>query len=251
MTHPPGSNAGVPPAAPLLSVDRLTVRFGGLVAVSHVDFDVPRGAIVSLIGPNGAGKTTMFSMLGGFARPTSGAIMFNGAEIQSLAPYEVSSRGIARTFQITQAFPSLSAREVVVAAALVRNSPEQASRLADGILSDMALSARQDVKSGDLTLAEQRRLEIARALATGPRLILLDEILGGLTPREADDAIANIRRIRDSGVTVVIIEHMMRAMMALCDRILVLDAGEAISLGTPLEVSRDPLVIAAYLGGSE
>lgn len=241
----------VPVGSTMLETKLLTKTFGGLTAVNKVSFGVKSGEIFGVIGPNGAGKTTMFSMLGGFAKPTSGTVMFNGAEIQSLAPYEVCSRGIARTFQITQAFPSLTAREVVVAAALVRNSPEQASRLADGILGDMALSARQDVKSGDLTLAEQRLLEIARALATRPRLILLDETLGGLTPREADDAIVNIRRIRDSGVTVVVIEHMMRAIMALCDRILVLDAGEAISLGTPLEVSRDPLVIAAYLGGSE
>ena len=241
----------LPVGTTVLETKQLTKTFGGLTAVNKVSFIVKSGEIFGVIGPNGAGKTTMFSMLGGFERPTSGTILFDGAEIQSLAPYEVCARGIARTFQITQAFSTLSAREVVIAAALVQDAPEQASRLADKILEDMALAARQDVKSGDLTLAEQRRLEIARALATRPRLILLDEILGGLTPREADDAIQNIRRIRDTGITVVGIEHMMRAVMALCDRILVLDAGDAICLGTPQEVSHDPLVITAYLGGSE
>ena len=241
----------LPVGTTVLETKQLTKTFGGLTAVNKVSFIVKSGEIFGVIGPNGAGKTTMFSMLGGFERPTSGTILFDGAEIQSLAPYEVCARGIARTFQITHAFSTLSAREVVIAAALVQDAPEQASRLADKILEDMALAARQDVKSGDLTLAEQRRLEIARALATRPRLILLDEILGGLTPREADDAIQNIRRIRDTGITVVVIEHMMRAVMALCDRILVLDAGDAICLGTPQEVSHDPLVITAYLGGSE
>jgi len=201
-----------------------------------------------VIGPNGAGKTTLFSMLGGFARPTSGSVWFDGREIQALPPFDVCRLGLARTFQMTQAFPSLSVREVVVAAALVRNGEEEAVALADEIIARMKLSARSDVKSADLTLAEQRRLEIARALATRPRLILLDEILGGLTPREADEAIENIRSIRDSGITVLVIEHMVRAVMSLCDRIIVLDAGEAISLGTPQEISRDPRVIEAYLG---
>lgn len=235
----------------LLKVEGLTKTFDGLTAVNNVSFEVVQGEIFGVIGPNGAGKTTVFSMLGGFAQPTAGIIKFEGAEIQSLAPYEVCHLGIARTFQIAQPFPSLSALEVIVAAALVRNTPEKAVQIAETILEEMALSGRRDVKSSDLTLAEQRRLEMARALATRPRVILLDEILGGLTPREADDAIENIRRIRNTGVTVVVIEHMMRAMMALCDRILVLDAGEAICIGTPEQVSRDPRVIEAYLGGPE
>jgi branched-chain amino acid transport system permease protein len=243
--------APVVPGLVLLEVNQLTKTFGGLTAVNKVSFDVKGGEIFGIIGPNGAGKTTVFSMLGGFAKPTAGTIRFNGTPIQSLPPYEVCHRGVARTFQIAQAFPTLSSQEVVVAAALVQNSPEEASRIAEAVLRDMALSTRRNVKSGDLTLAEQRRLEIARALATRPRLILLDEILGGLTPREADDAIEIIRRIRDTGITVIVIEHMMRAMMALCDRILVLDAGEAISIGTPRQVSSDPRVITAYLGGSE
>lgn len=232
----------------LLEVRQLRKAFGGLVAVDNVSFDVKPGEIFGVIGPNGAGKTTLFAMLGGFIKPTSGAIRFEGAEIQSLAPFEVCHLGLARTFQIAQAFPSLSVREIVVAAALVRNTEDQAVAFADGILAQMALSARRDVKSVDLTLAEQRRLEMARALATRPRLILLDEILGGLTPREADEAMENIRRIRDAGVTILVIEHMVRAVMALCDRILVLDAGEAISLGTPNQISNDPRVIEAYLG---
>ncbi|MBV9630476.1 MAG: branched-chain amino acid ABC transporter ATP-binding protein/permease [Xanthobacteraceae bacterium] len=236
------------PAPGVLEVKGLRKVFGGLVAVNDVSFDVKRGEIFGVIGPNGAGKTTLFSMLGGFARPTSGSVWFDGREIQALPPFDVCRLGLARTFQITQAFPSLSVREVVVAAALVRNGEEEAVALADEIIARMKLSARSDVKSADLTLAEQRRLEIARALATRPRLILLDEILGGLTPREADEAIDNIRSIRDSGITVLVIEHMVRAVMSLCDRIIVLDAGEAISLGTPQEISRDPRVIEAYLG---
>ncbi|MEZ5901644.1 MAG: branched-chain amino acid ABC transporter ATP-binding protein/permease [Hyphomicrobiaceae bacterium] len=236
------------PAPGVLEVKGLRKEFGGLVAVNDVSFDVKRGEIFGVIGPNGAGKTTLFSMLGGFAKPTSGSIWFDGREIQALAPFDVCRFGLARTFQITQAFPSLSVREVVVAAALVRNGEEEAVALADDIIARMKLSARSNVKSADLTLAEQRRLEIARALATRPRLILLDESLGGLTPREADEAIDNIRSIRDSGITVLVIEHMVRAVMSLCDRIIVLDAGEAISLGTPQEISRDPRVIEAYLG---
>lgn len=244
-SKPAPASAGV---SGVLEVRSLRKVFGGLIAVDNVSFDVNSGEIFGVIGPNGAGKTTLFSMLGGFAKPTSGSIRFDGREIQALAPFEVCRLGLARTFQITQAFPSLSVREVVVAAALVRNGEAEAVALADDIIGRMRLSERCNVKSADLTLAEQRRLEIARALATRPRLILLDEILGGLTPREADEAIDNIRSIRDSGVTVLVIEHMVRAVMTLCDRIIVLDAGEAISLGTPQEISRDPRVIEAYLG---
>lgn len=234
----------------VLEVKKLRKAFGGLVAVSDVSFDVRRGEILGVIGPNGAGKTTLFSMLGGFARPTSGTIRFDAQEIQALPPYEVCHLGVARTFQIAQAFPSLSVREIVVASALVRNEEGQAAALADRIIAQMNLEHRRDVRSAELTLAEQRRLEIARALATKPRLILLDETLGGLTPREADEAIENIRKIRDHGVTVLVIEHMVRAVMALCDRIIVLDAGELISFGTPEEISRDPRVIEAYLGNA-
>jgi ABC-type branched-subunit amino acid transport system ATPase component len=237
-----------PAVSTILEVRNLRKVYGGLVAVDDVSFNVKRGEIFGVIGPNGAGKTTLFSMLGGFTKPTSGSIRFDGGEIQALAPFDVCRLGLARTFQITQAFPSLSVREVVVAAALVRNGEEEAVALADDIIARMRLSERRNIKSADLTLAEQRRLEIARALATRPRLILLDEILGGLTPREADEAIDNIRGIRDSGITVLVIEHMVRAVMSLCDRIIVLDAGEAISLGTPQEISRDPRVIEAYLG---
>ena len=243
----------VPPLRPavstVLEVRNLRKVYGGLVAVDDVSFDVWSGEIFGVIGPNGAGKTTLFSMLGGFTKATSGSVTFNGREIKGLAPFEVCRLGLARTFQITQAFPTLSVREIVFAAALAGNSEAEAAvALADEIIARMKLSARSDVKSADLTLAEQRRLEIARALATRPRLILLDEILGGLTPREADEAIDNIRSIRDSGVTVLVIEHMVRAVMTLCDRIIVLDAGEAISLGTPQEISHDPRVIEAYLG---
>ncbi len=234
----------------VLEVKNLKKVFGGLVAVGDVSFDVKRGEIFGVIGPNGAGKTTLFSMLGGFAKPTSGTILFDGREIQAIPPFEVCHLGVARTFQIAQAFPSLTVREILVSAALVRNDEEQAVAIADRIIIQMSLVSRCDVKSAELTLAEQRRLEIARALATKPRLILLDEILGGLTPREADEAIENIRRIRDHGVTVLVIEHMVRAVMALCDRIVVLDAGELISLGTPEEISKDPRVIEAYLGNA-
>ena len=174
--------------------------------------------------------------------------MFDGQRVEALEPFEVCHLGLARTFQIVQAFPSLTAREIIVAAALVQNGEKEAVELAESILDQVKLTSRSDIVSAGLTLAEQRRLEIGRALATRPRLILLDEILGGLTPREADEAIDNIRRIRDSGVTVLVIEHMVRAVMSLCDRIIVLDAGEAISIGTPKEISNDPRVIAAYLG---
>lgn len=249
---PQRSPAAVATTGPenILQVRGLRKAFGGLIAVKDATFDVKKGEIFGVIGPNGAGKTTLFSMLGGFVRPTSGTIVFEGRETQTLAPFEVCRLGLARTFQIAQPFASLSVREVVAAAALAQDDLDDPVAFADGIIAQMALSARCDVKSADLTLAEQRRLEIARALATRPRLILLDEILGGLTPREADEAIENIRRIREIGVTVLVIEHMVRAVMALCDRIFVLDAGEPISLGTPEEVRRDKRVIEAYLGGS-
>jgi ABC-type branched-subunit amino acid transport system ATPase component len=214
---PQRSPAAVATTGPenILQVRGLRKAFGGLIAVKDATFDVKRGEIFGVIGPNGAGKTTLFSMLGGFARPTSGTIVFEGRETQTLAPFEVCRLGLARTFQIAQPFASLSVREVVAAAALAQDDLDDPVAFADGIIAQMALSARCDVKSADLTLAEQRRLEIARALATRPRLILLDEILGGLTPREADEAIENIRRIREIGVTVLVIEHMVRAVMAL------------------------------------
>lgn len=235
----------------LLEVEGVAKRFGGLVALRDINFQVQKGAIVGLIGPNGAGKTTLFSCLAGSLTPSSGIIRFEGREIQGLRPDLACARGIGRTFQITQAFPSMTMSEVIFAAALANASPAEASDIASSALQSTGLWHRRDELCANLTLVEQRRLEIGRALATRPTLLLLDEIMAGLTPREIDDAIALIRNIRDNGVTVLLIEHHIRAVMALSERILVLDAGELIADGTPEQIKNDQRVLEAYLGAPE
>ncbi|MDO9072320.1 MAG: branched-chain amino acid ABC transporter ATP-binding protein/permease [Rubrivivax sp.] len=232
----------------LIEIAGIGKRFGGLQALHEISFTVHRGEILGVIGPNGAGKTTLFSLLAGFQTPSAGQISFAGQRIDGLAPHEVCRRGIARTFQITQAFPTLTVFDTVLTAALVRHDIAAAQSIAYAVLARTGLWPRRTALCADITLAEQRRLEIARALATEPTVLLLDESMAGLTTRETDEALRLLRGLRDEGLTIVLIEHVMRAVMSVCDRLVVLDAGKLIAAGTPAAVASDPQVIRAYLG---
>jgi len=236
-------------APPLLEVRELTKRFGGLVANERVSFSLRAGEILGLIGPNGAGKTTLFNSLAGFFAPTGGAILLDGSPIEGLPPERVAALGVARTFQIVRVFCSMTVVENVMVGALLRDKAVRAAeRLARETLAFAGLDRRADEPASRLTVAEQKRLEMARALATGPRLLLLDEVMAGLTAPEVQDAVALVRRIRARGVACVVVEHVMEGIMPLADRILVLDNGRAIAEGPPPAIAANRAVIAAYLG---
>ncbi len=236
----------------LLEVAELTKDFGGLRAVSKLSFVVEPGEILGLIGPNGAGKTTVFNLITGFHRATGGRVILDGASVLGLKPHAVTRRGIARTFQFVKPFPKLSVRENVTLAAFMRlPARRNAEAEAERLLARVGLAAKLDGPASDLTLAEQKRLEMARALATRPRLLLLDEPMGGLNPREVDEASRLVREIRDGGVTVVLVEHVMKAIMRISDRVVVIHHGEKIGDGPPDRIARDPGVVAAYLGRRE
>jgi branched-chain amino acid transport system ATP-binding protein len=233
----------------LLSVRDLSKDFGGLRAVSRLSFAVEAGEILGLIGPNGAGKTTVFNLVTGFTRPTAGAIDLAGRSLVGLKPHAVTQRGVARTFQIVKPFPKLSVAENVTLAAFMRlRARRDAEAEAARLLDEVGLSAKRASTAADLTLADQKRLEMARALATRPQLLLLDEPMGGLNPREVEDASALVLRIRDAGVTVILVEHVMRAIMRISDRVIVIHHGEKIAEGPPGEIVRNREVITAYLG---
>jgi branched-chain amino acid transport system ATP-binding protein len=233
----------------LLEVRALTKRFGGLVATDEVSFTLGAGEILGLIGPNGAGKTTLFNSIAGFFAPTSGAIQLEGEPIAGLPPERIAARGIARTFQIVRVFRSLSVVENVMVGAMLREKAVPAAEaIALETLAFTGLEERADDPAALLTVAEQKRLEVARALATAPRLLLLDEVMAGLTPAEVHGAVDLVRRIRARGVACIVVEHVMEGIMPLADRILVLDNGRKIADGPPAAVAADPAVIAAYLG---
>jgi branched-chain amino acid transport system ATP-binding protein len=233
----------------LLEVKGLTRDFGGLRAVAGLDFEVSQGEILGLIGPNGAGKTTIFNLVTGFVRPTSGEIRFEGRSVVGLRPHAVARRGIARTFQVAKPFAGLTVLENATLAAFLRHAARRdAEARAFEALERMGLAPKAGTLASQLTLIEQKRLEMARALATEPRLVLLDEPMGGLNAAEVDVASELVTRLRASGLTIVLVEHVMKAIMRISDRVVVIHHGERIAEGPPARVVEDPAVISAYFG---
>ncbi len=236
----------------LLEIHDVTKRFGGLLALNHVSCTVEQGEITGLIGPNGAGKTTLFNLIAGEVAPDAGSIVFNGEPIHRLPSNAICKRGIARTFQMVRPFLRLTTLNNVMVAALFgraqRCSRRQAESIARRWLEFIGLEEKADVPASGLTLAERKRLEIARALATGPRLLLLDEAIAGLNPAEVGQIMERIREVRSAGVTIFLIEHVLKAVFGLSDKLIVLNYGEKIAEGCPQEVAANAAVVDAYLG---
>ena len=237
---------------PILEGEGVTKHFGGLAAVSSVDFHVDEGEVVGLIGPNGAGKTTLFNLISGALVPKPGAVRFKGENITGLKPHQICKMGVARTFQSVKVFANIPVLENVLLGSLFGTSNSvssaDAAREATGLLEFVGLSAVRATPAKDLTLANQKRLEVARALATKPELLLLDELMAGLNPTETAEAMELVTRIRDKGITVFMIEHVMKAIMSVCDRIMVLHHGKKIAEGTPQEIATSRTVVEVYLG---
>jgi branched-chain amino acid transport system ATP-binding protein len=232
-----------------LVVSNLSRRFGGLRAVQDVSFTVREGETLALIGPNGAGKTTAFNLIMGFYRPDAGSVRAFGREMVGLRPHDVCKLGLARTFQVAKPFGGMTVLENVMTGAFLRDrSPSAARDKAREAIDFVGLSSKQNIPARDLTTIDQRRLEMARALATRPRLLLLDEVMAGLNPAEVDQAVALVDKLAAQGLTIVIVEHLMRAVMAVAKHIVVLDHGQKIAEGNPAEVMNNPEVVRAYLG---
>jgi branched-chain amino acid transport system ATP-binding protein len=236
-------------AEPLLRVDSVSKHFGGLLAVDHASFTAGSGRITALIGPNGAGKTTLFSIISGFLEPSDGKIFYDGAHITGEPPHRLARRGIARTFQIVQPFAGLTVREnIAVGAHMSRPARADALAAAGEVAQAVGLGDMLDSSASGLTVAGRKRLELARTLAIEPRLLLLDEVLAGLNPSEIRDMVPVILAIRDRGITIVMIEHVMQAVMSLAERVFVLSEGRIIAEGSPREIAVHPRVVEAYLG---
>ena len=234
---------------PLLALEGVTKRFGGLTAVSNVSFTVPAGDLLGIIGPNGAGKTTLFNVISGYYRADGGRVVFAGQDVVGQAPHVICRLGLTRTFQLVKPFGNLSVVDNVMIGALTRLPTLRAARVeAERVIETCGLGSHASAHARTLPIGLRKRLEVARALATRPRLLLLDEVMSGLNPAELVEMIAILRRLHGDGVGLIVIEHIMAAMMRLAQRIVVLHHGEKIAEGRPAEISRDPRVVDAYLG---
>jgi branched-chain amino acid transport system ATP-binding protein len=233
----------------ILNVDNLTMEFGGLRAVDSLDLAIDKGQILGLIGPNGAGKSTAFNCIAGVYAPTGGHITFNGRPTTAKKPWVLCKKGLARTFQIVKPFASKSVLyNVMVGSFVTTNKRPVAEEKALAVLESLHFADKKEMRAGNLTIADRKRLEIARALATEPQLLLLDEVMAGLRPSEVDEMVEILKSLRDRGITIFVIEHIMRAIMALSDRIVVIQFGKKIAEGIPSEIANDENVIKAYLG---
>ncbi|WP_408008416.1 ABC transporter ATP-binding protein [Pseudalkalibacillus sp. A8] len=232
-----------------IQVKNVSKHFGGLKAVNGIDFDVKTNEIVGIIGPNGAGKTTLFNLISGALPVTTGSILFNGEDITTQKPYVICKKGIGRTYQVVKPFGNISVLENVMVGAFNKTSnTKEAKQYSLEILKKVGLDQKKDQIGNSLTIADKKRLEVAKALATQPQLLLLDEVMAGLNPREVKEILPIIRSLRNNGMTILIIEHIMEVVMNLCDRIVVVHHGEKIAEGTPKEIANNKEVISAYLG---
>jgi len=233
----------------IAEVKNVTKRFGGLTAVHKVSFTLDKGEIFGVIGPNGAGKTTLMNVISGFFNPDEGEVIFQGKKVTGLSSHRLCEIGIGRTFQISKPFGEMTAlNNVMVGSFLRAKTHEEAQALAIQAIEMVGLEKRKDTVGYDLTVVDRKRLELARCLATKPELVLLDEAISGCTPKEMEEMIALLRQLNDSGLTIIMVEHVMKAVMTLCKRLVVLDFGEKIAEGTPEEIGNDEKVINAYLG---